>query len=129
MAMTILGHIDVNVFISQLVNWLILLQTLFSIFCSLIVGYRVLYQWNLQVFLVACKILSTLSGCLKLDHVMTGSCDPEGDEMRTKLSRKEKEIEVRPAELIKMKTKMDQHLEKWEEACKQLNQAKTKKQE
>ena len=60
---------------------------------------------------------------------MTGSYDPEGDEMRTKLSRKEKEVEVRPAELMEMKTEMDQHLEKWEEACKQLNQAKIKKQE
>ena len=61
--------------------------------------------------------------------VYAGSCDPERDELRIQLSRKVKELEVRPAEFSdgETKTEIDQHLEKLEEACKQLNQAKETK--
>ena len=60
---------------------------------------------------------------------MTGSCDAEGDKLRTTLSKKEKEFEMRQTEMMEIKTEMDQLLEKLEEARKQLNQAKVKEAE
>ena len=48
---------------------------------------------------------------------MTGSCDTEGDELRTRFSRKEKEVEMRQAEMMmEMKIEMDQLLEGLKEA-------------
>ena len=60
---------------------------------------------------------------------MTGSCDAEGDELRTTLSKKQKEFEMRQTEMMEMKTEMDQLLEKLEEARRQLNQVKAKETE
>ena len=60
---------------------------------------------------------------------LIGSCEAEGDELRTRLTRKEKEFEVRQAEMMEMKAEMDQLLEKLEEARKQMNQAKAKETE
>ena len=57
------------------------------------------------------------------------SCDAEGNELRNRLSRKEKEFEARQAEMMEMKAEMDQLLEKFEEARKQMNQAKAKETE
>ena len=58
-----------------------------------------------------------------------GSCDAEGDELRTKLSRKEKEYEKKELEMMETKSKLDQLLSKLDEAHQLLNEAKAKQTE
>lgn len=60
---------------------------------------------------------------------MFGSCDVEGDELRTKLSRKEKEYEKKQSEMMEAKSKLDEVLNKLDEANQMLNEAKAKQTE
>ena len=60
---------------------------------------------------------------------MAGSCDAEGDELRTKLSRKEKEYEMKQLEMVETKSKLNQLLSKLDETHQLLNEAKAKQTE
>jgi len=55
--------------------------------------------------------------------------DAEGEELRTKLGRKERECEVRQMEVTEVKAELDQLLTKLEEAGKQLNSVRTRETE
>jgi len=52
--------------------------------------------------------------------------DTEGEELRTKLGRKERECEVRQMEVTEVKAELDQLLTKLEEAGRQLNSMRMK---
>ena len=53
----------------------------------------------------------------------------DGEELRTKLGRKERECEVRQMEVAEVKTELEQLLSKLEEAGQQLNTTRTRETE
>ena len=67
--------------------------------------------------------------CAMFIFHLVGSCDVEGDELRTKLSRKEKEYEKQQSEMMEAKSKLDEVLSKLDEANQLLNEAKAKQTE